>query len=160
MLIPRFFKFLGFFAGVVGLCNSKKVTGEDSDELFSVLRERKSATKEEGATLAMGDSGEGPGDGSVTDEESMVEMVVVGDESDDSDASVDVESRCTWKAAKSPLDEFEPWGMCPLEAGRVIWLPWELMPLRSEKPFVPVVLTSSPKTDMNEGMGMDVLELG
>ena len=30
VLIPRFFRFRGFFAGVVGLANSKKVLGEES----------------------------------------------------------------------------------------------------------------------------------
>jgi hypothetical protein len=41
----------------------------------------------------MGDSGDGPGEGSVTEEESMVEMVVVGELSEDSDANVEVLSR-------------------------------------------------------------------
>lgn len=93
VLIPRFLRFLGFLAGVVGRCNSKKVLGELSAELFSDLRDRKSDTNDEGATLAMGDSGEGPGEGSVTDEESMVDIVVVGEESEDSEAKVDVLSR-------------------------------------------------------------------
>ena len=93
VLIPKFFRFLGFFAGVVGRCSSKKVLGELSAELFSDLRDLKSDTNEDGATLAIGDSGEGPGEGSVTDEESMVDMVVVGDESDDSEAKVEVLSR-------------------------------------------------------------------
>jgi len=93
VLIPRFFRFLGFFAGVVGRASSKKVLGELSAELFSDLRDLKSDTNEEGATLATGDSGEGPGEGSVTDDESMVEIVVVGEESEDSDAKVEVLSR-------------------------------------------------------------------
>lgn len=84
VLIPRFFKFRGFFAGVVGLCNSKKVLGDESPDTGSVLRDRKSATNEDGvAVLARGDSGDTPGDGSVTDDESMVEMVVVGELSDE-----------------------------------------------------------------------------
>lgn len=90
VLIPRFFRFRGFFAGVVGLCSSKKVFGDESCEPLSVLRDRKSATNDEDAAFATGDSGDGPGDGSVTDEESMVEMVVVGELSDD---VVDVLSR-------------------------------------------------------------------
>src|SRR4051812_27101269 len=77
VLMPKFFRFLGFFAGVVGLANSKKVLGEDSVEPVSVRRDLRSATKEEGAVFATGDSGDGPGDGSVTEDESMVEMVVV-----------------------------------------------------------------------------------
>jgi hypothetical protein len=95
VLIPKFFRFLGFFAGVVGRCNSKKELGEVSDVPFSALRALKSAAKEGGAALEIGDSGDGPGEGSVTEDESMVEMVVVGELSDDSDASVDVLSRWT-----------------------------------------------------------------
>ena len=94
VLIPRFFRFRGFFAGVVGRASSKKVVGELSRELFSVRLERKSGTKDEGTVvLATGDSGEGPGEGSVTELESMVDIVVVGLESEDSEANVDVESR-------------------------------------------------------------------
>jgi hypothetical protein len=95
VLIPRFFRFRGFFAGVVGLANSKNVLGDVSWEPASVLRDRKSATNEAVAGLAMGDSGEGPGDGSVTEEESMVDIVVVGELSDD---AVDVLSRLSrWR---------------------------------------------------------------
>lgn len=90
VLIPKFFRFRGFFAGVVGLCSSKKVFGDESCEPLSVLRDRKSATNDEDAALATGDSGDGPGDGSVTEEESMVEIVVVGELSED---VVDVLSR-------------------------------------------------------------------
>lgn len=90
VLIPRFFRFRGFFAGVVGRCSSKKVLGEESCGPVSALRDRKSATNEVGAALAMGDSGDGPGDGSVTEEESIVDIVVVGELSED---AVDVLSR-------------------------------------------------------------------
>jgi hypothetical protein len=84
VLMPKFFKFRAFFAGVVGLCSSKKLLGKASPALVSGLRDRKSATKDEcAAVLARGDSGETPGDGSVTDEESMVEIVVVGELSDE-----------------------------------------------------------------------------
>ena len=89
VFIPRFLRFRGFFAGVVGLCSSKNVLGDDSWGPLSVLRDRKSATKDV-ADLATGDSGDGPGDGSVTDEESMVDIVVVGELSED---AVDVLSR-------------------------------------------------------------------
>ena len=41
-----------------------------------------------------GVSGEGPGDGSVIEDESSVETVVVGEESDDSEADVEMLSRC------------------------------------------------------------------
>jgi hypothetical protein len=123
VFMPRFFKFRAFFAGVVGLCSSKKVLGEVSDEPVSVLRERKSATKEEGVVFETGDSGDGPGDGSVTEDESMVEMVVVGEESDDSDASVDVLSRCMWKPENGGFNELGPLEVLPLETGRPMLLP-------------------------------------
>jgi hypothetical protein len=95
VLMPKFFKFRAFFAGVVGLCSSKKVLGDDSADPLSVLRGLKSGEKDVGAAFAIGDSGDGPGEGSVTEDESMVEMVVVGELSEDSDANVDVLSRCT-----------------------------------------------------------------
>ena len=85
VLMPRFLRFRGFFAGVVGRCSSKKLFDEGSPPVCcSTLLDLKSATNDEGATvLARGDSGETPGDGSVTDEESMVEMVVVGELSEE-----------------------------------------------------------------------------
>jgi hypothetical protein len=156
VLMPRFLRFRGFFAGVVGLCSSKKVFGEESDDPVSVLRDLKSATNDEGVALLIGDSGDGPGEGSVTDEESIVDMVVVGELSDDSDANVDVLSLCMWNAGKWPSVEVEPAARFPLDAGRPTGLPW-----------VPVillctarVLVSSPKTDMKVGIGgAKVLEL-
>lgn len=94
VLIPRFFKFRAFFAGVVGRCSSKNALGDESPELVSGLLDLKSATNEEAAAvLASGDSGETPGDGSVTDEESIVEMVVVGELSED---AVELLSRLSW----------------------------------------------------------------
>jgi hypothetical protein len=102
VLMPRFFRFRAFFAGVVGLASSKKVLGEESAGLVSGLRERKSATKDEDpAVLARGDSGDTPGDGSVTDEESMVEMVVVGELSDDAVELLSRLSVCMWKEEKA-----------------------------------------------------------
>jgi hypothetical protein len=99
--MPRFFKFRAFFAGVVGLCSSKKLLGEESPALVSGLRDRKSATKDEdAAVLAKGDSGETPGDGSVTDEESMVEMVVVGELSEEAVELLSRLSVCMWKEEK------------------------------------------------------------
>ena len=113
VLIPKFFKFRGFFAGVVGRCNSKKVLGEVS-EPGSVRRDLKSATKDEGAAFATGDSGDGPGDGSVTEEESMVEIVVVGELSEEAVEVLSRLSRCVWKEEKgTPLVI-----VFPLEAGR------------------------------------------
>jgi hypothetical protein len=43
--------------------------------------------------MGAGDSGDGPGDGSVIEEESSVETVVVGEDSVDSEADVEVLSR-------------------------------------------------------------------
>jgi len=97
VLMPRFFRFRAFFAGVVGRCSSKNALGDASRGLVSGLRERKSATKDdEAAVLAKGDSGETPGDGSVTDDESMVEMVVVGELSDEAVELLSRLSVCVW----------------------------------------------------------------
>lgn len=52
--------------------------------------------KEDKGNIETGDSGDELGDGSVRADESAVEMVVVGDESVDSEACVDVLSRCLW----------------------------------------------------------------
>lgn len=49
---------------------------------------------EDNGTNVTGDSGEELGDGSDNDAESTVDIVVVGDESVESDACVDVLSRC------------------------------------------------------------------
>jgi hypothetical protein len=46
--------------------------------------------KEDKGTISMGDSGDDEGDGSVTEDESAVEMVVVGEDSLDPGADVDV----------------------------------------------------------------------
>lgn len=51
VLMPRFLRFRGFFAGVVGRCSSKKVFEAASPDDCSVLRERKSATNDKGATV-------------------------------------------------------------------------------------------------------------
>lgn len=103
--MPRFFKFRAFFAGVVGLCNSKNALGDESPELVSGLRERKSATKDEdAAVLASGDSGEAPGEGSVTDDESIVDIVVVGELSEEAVELLSRLSWCMWKEEKvAPL---------------------------------------------------------
>jgi hypothetical protein len=94
VLTARFFKFLGFFAGVIGRCNSKKGVCDASAEVPPMLLDRKSGTNDEGDAFVAGDSGEGPGEGSVIDAESKVDIVVVGDESLDSEADVDVLSLC------------------------------------------------------------------
>lgn len=52
------------------------------------------AENDERGIIVTGDSGDEDGEGSVNEDESAVEMVVVGDESVDSEVCVDVESRC------------------------------------------------------------------
>lgn len=120
VLMPRFFRFRGFLAGVVGLCNSKKALGDASPAMGSVLRDRKSATKEQGViVLAKGDSGDTPGEGSVTDDESMVEMVVVGELSDEAVELLSRLSRWRWKEEKgAPVFVF------PLVCGRATFAPF------------------------------------
>jgi hypothetical protein len=123
VLTARFFRFRGFFAGVVGRCSSKKEGWTGSKAAGSTRRDRKSATKEDGSISACGDSGDVAGDGSVMEDESMVEMVVVGEESEDSDADVEALSRCWWKTEKGA---FEPLGRkvkFPLDAGRATMSP-------------------------------------
>jgi|TARA_R110002003_G_scaffold27_18_gene1472 hypothetical protein len=144
VLIPRFFKFRAFFAGVVGRCNSKKAPGDESPELVSGLRDLKSATNEEAAAvLANGDSGEGPGDGSVTDDESMVEMVVVGELSEEVVELLSRLSVCMWKEEKVPFT------VAPLEAGRPT-----LLSCASGVSWGPLLCSSPPNTEPNEGIGM------
>ena len=85
-MTARFFKFLGLFAGVAGRWVSKVGRGKISD------LEGSSNVKREAFIAKFsdeGDCGDGPGEGSVIDDESK-ETVVVGEESVESDADVDV----------------------------------------------------------------------
>jgi hypothetical protein len=95
VLTARFFRFLAFFAGVGGRCISKKVDAITCSvlALSGDLNREESMAKALGDMAAAGDSGDGPGDGSVMDEESNVETVVVGEDSVDSEAEVEVLSR-------------------------------------------------------------------
>ena len=64
--------------------------------IFKVWKESRpnvDPENEESGTKVMGDSGEELGDGSDREEESTVEIVVVGEESVESEACVDVLSR-------------------------------------------------------------------
>jgi hypothetical protein len=99
VLTARFFRLRGFFAEGLGRCMSKKgaVVGSVIVRSGGLKREA-SMTYVRGDALLAGDSGDGPGDGSVMDEPSSVETVVVGDESEDSEADVEMLSRCWWKA--------------------------------------------------------------
>lgn len=143
VLIPRFLRFRGFFAGVVGRCNSKKVLGDDSCEPLSVRRDRKSATNDDDAAFATGDSGEGPGEGSVTEEESIVDMVVVGELSEDPVELLSRLSRCMWNEEKGSAPPLVcglvngPCARAPSALGN--GLRWELR-------------ASSPNTDPKDGI--------
>lgn len=145
VLIPKFFKFRGFFAGVVGRCSSKNVLGDESPETGSVLRDRKSATNEGVTVLARGDSGDTPGEGSVTDDESMVEMVVVGELSEE---AVELLSRLSWWRWKE--EKGAPVFALPLVCGRTM-----LEPFTNAWPWRIDWRGSAPNTAPNEGIGMD-----
>lgn len=112
VLTARFFKLRAFLAGVAGCCISKR-----GALLGSVVRNPAiSITTDDGEIVEAGDSGEGPGEGSVVDEESIVLMVLVGEESE-SEAAVDVLSWFRWYAGKAELPGL---GLCvvsPLLAG-------------------------------------------
>jgi hypothetical protein len=95
VLTARFFRFRAFFAGVEGLWSSKKVpmVGWVCGRSAGLNREA-SMVLESGETLKeAGVSGDVPGDDSVIEAESKVDTVVVGEESEDSEAEVDVLSR-------------------------------------------------------------------
>jgi hypothetical protein len=141
VLMPRFLRLRAFLAGVVGRCSSKKLGAESVGA--SVLRARKSAANEE-LSLAMGDSGEGPGEGSVTEDESIVEIVVVGELSDD---VVELLSRLSWGMWNE-----EKGAACVV--GGATLLPWALEQLRLGREC-----RSAPKTEPNEGMGEKVREV-
>lgn len=143
VLIPRFLRFRGFFAGVVGLCSSKKVFGDESWEPLSILLDRKSATNDVDAVFATGDSGDGPGDGSVTDDESMVEIVVVGELSEDVVELLSRLSRWLWK---------EENGIAPPLVCGLINLPWGLAPSALGSGLRWEMRASSPNTAPNEGI--------
>jgi hypothetical protein len=105
------------------------------------------AENEESGTIVTGDSGEDEGDGSDNDEESAVEMVVVGEESVDSEHCVDVESR---------------WFLCcGLAVGLVFSLPAGGRLISSVNasnllsvamsPLLSILLWSKPYTLINDG---------
>jgi len=87
----RFFRFRGFFPGVKGLCRSNRAAFCEFVLTSSAVRGRAgSMTIDVSGVFAIGDSGELPGDISVTLESSFVEAVVVGEEPADSEAEVEV----------------------------------------------------------------------
>ena len=154
VLIPRFFRFRAFFAGVVGRASSKKLFLDDTPSDVSGLRALKSAAKEWFVILGMGDSGEGPGEGSVTEEESMVDMVVVGELSEE---AVELESRESWWLWKD--EKGAPCIVFVVEVRCATLLPCRVLGSRSDVWECPRVCGSAPKTAPNEGMGMYVLDV-
>lgn len=91
------FAFLGFLGSgdVIGRSNESPIMG--LSDMVRSSREwipKPVEEKDDKGSITTGDSGDELGDGSVRAEESAVEMVEVGDESVDSDACVDVLSRC------------------------------------------------------------------
>lgn len=87
VLTARFFRFLGFLPGVVGLCRSKKAVDVGrtcpSCKMWALIWP---IAKAEG--FPIGDSGDVPGDISVVLESPVIESVPVGDESVESEADV------------------------------------------------------------------------
>lgn len=147
--MPRFLRFRAFFAGVVGRASSKKLCPDDTPSEVSGLRALKSGAKEWFVILGMGDSGEGPGDGSVTEDESMVEIVVVGELSEE---AVELESRESWWLWKD--EKGAPCIVFPLEVRRATLLPCAVVESRSAGWACPMLCGSAPKTAPSEGMGM------
>jgi hypothetical protein len=97
VLTARFLRFRGLLAEDAGRCNSNTGSvGSCWVVGFSIGVKRDSFMAND---MAVGDCGEGPGDGSVMLEESK-ETVVVGDESVDSDADVEVLCLGLWKGLK------------------------------------------------------------
>lgn len=126
VLMPRFFRLRAFLAGVVGRANSKKLCADKTPSEVSGLRALKSEAKEWFEILGKGDSGEGPGEGSVTDEESMVDMVVVGELSEE---VVELESRDSWWLWKD--EKGAPCVVVSLVVRRATLLPCAVLESRS-----------------------------
>jgi hypothetical protein len=108
------------------------------------------APNDDKGTMVMGDSGEDEGEGSVNEEESAVEIVVVGDESVDSEFCVEVESRCLciWDDSGGLLWSLPcrvPFVSPPSDAS----FAGLVTTIRS--PRLSTLLESIPYTDMKEG---------
>lgn len=149
MFKERFFMFRTFLPGDSGRVRPGKVRSElggDSIPPFSgdwpVEREDR---KDESVGIETADSGDELGEGSVTDEESSVEIVVVGEESVESELTVEVLSRCCGCGGEG---ENSVWVVLLFAMVSVL--------LRSFVAAVPSPLLSfiselSPNTDMNDG---------
>jgi hypothetical protein len=109
----RFLRLRAFFAGVAGRCISKK--GSVLDLSGGLNRDASAMPGNEEMLEEPGVSGEVPGD-SVIEEESIVDTVVVGEESEDSDADVDALFRGWWKLEKGGF--IEQYEQSPEDTGR------------------------------------------
>src|SRR5947209_1002329 len=104
------------------------------------------AENEERGTIVTGDSGDDEGEGAVNEEESAVEMVVVGEESVDSEVCVDVESRCLCKRLVGWFTSSVSGGGRLLSSVRVPSL-LSAVPI----PRLSILLWSRPYTLLNDG---------
>ena len=102
------------------------------------------AENEERGMIVTGDSGEDDGEGSVSEDESAVEMVVVGEESVDSEVCVDVESRCLCSRLAFAFMFSVPGD------GRLV-SSVKVPNLRTAAPLLSILLWSKPYTLINDG---------
>ena len=89
-----------------------------------------------------------PADDSVIEDESRVETVVVGDESEESEAAVDVLSRGWWKMEKCWLMGLKHVSLVVLKGSFGPLRSWPGAVPTSDGEFAPL-----SKTDMKEGIG-------
>jgi len=109
----RFLRLRAFFAGVAGRCISKK--GSVLVLSGGLNRDASAMPDSEEMLEEAGVSGDVQGEDSVREEESIVDTVVVGEESEDSDADVDVLFRASWKLEKGGF--MEAYELSPEDAG-------------------------------------------
>lgn len=147
MFKERFFMFRIFLPGDSGRVRpgrGRSEPGGDSIPLFSGnwLVNLKDLKDVRGA-IETADSGDELGEGSVTDEESSVEIVVVGDESVDSEFTVEVLSRCCGCGGRKLVLDVLLFVVIPvLLRSLVVAAPSSLLSFISEL---------SPNTDINDG---------
>ena len=145
VLTARFLRFRGLLAGVAGLCSSN--TGKVGMLDFGSMGVNLDSFMAK--DIAVGDCGDGPGDGSVILDESN-ETVVVGDESADSEADVEVLFLVWWNGLKDggPMGlkiVSEPWGSFSRSEREALGL--------CDRASLLVRATSCSNTDMKVGMG-------
>lgn len=147
MFRERFFMFRTFLPGDSGRVRPGRVRSELGGGSIPPfwgdwpvdLKDRKDV----GGVIETADSGDELGEGSVTDEESSVEIVVVGDESVDSEFTVEVLSRCCGCGGKQSMSDVCLFVMISvLLRSLVVAAPSSLLSFISE---------FSPNTDINDG---------